>query len=248
MTLPLPDIRRATPFFVLFLLAIAVRPSAAATSCSSPPLFDLSGATCSTTKQGVPCGCSECVIWDASAGATWYEIQRCDAVTGACTIVGDTKWKNRSGVTTRMWCAAWDAPFPIVGVSYDYRVRACRDGASGALCSTTLSNSVRYVGAPYMCFQGGLEVACAATMPPPSSGVTDLDGDGSADAVDVDDDDDGRNDLVDNCPRDANFGQRDADRDGIGDLCDNSPWTASVSPSGADADGDGIPDIRDVCA
>jgi thrombospondin type 3 repeat protein len=243
-----PDIRRALPILALIVLAFAVRPSAAAPTCASPPLFDLTGPTCSTTKQNNPCGCSECVIWDASVGATWYEVQRCNASGAGCTIVGNTKWRNRPGTTARMWCAAWDAPFPLPGASYDYRVRSCRDLPTGALCATALSNSVRYVGAPYMCFQGGLEVVCAATDGPPFSGaVADLDGDGTPDGVDLDDDEDGREDLVDNCPRDVNIGQRDADGDGLGDPCDTAPWTAGVQ-AGADADGDGVPDALDSCA
>ena len=240
-----PDIRRAPSLLALIALALAVRPSAAAPQCPSPPLFDLSGPTCSSTKQNDACGCSECVLWDASTGATWYEIQRC-LPGGACTIVGNTKWRNRPGTTARMWCAAWDTTFPVMGIAYDYRVRACRDGATGALCATSLSNAVRYVGAPYMCFQGGLEIPCAATAGPPGA-VGDLDGDGTPDAVDLDDDEDGRADPVDNCPRHTNIGQRDADGDGIGDPCDASPWAASVDVA-ADADGDGVPDVLDSCA
>jgi hypothetical protein len=239
-----PDIRRVTPLLLPIAIALAVTPSAAAPACPSPPLFDLSGPTCTTSNQNAPCGCSECVMWDASAGATWYEVRRCNVQTGSCTIVGNTKWKNRPGFTARMWCAPWDAPFPAAGVAYDYTVRACTDGPSGPLCATSLSNSVRYVGAPYMCVQGGIEVPCSTVFP---LNGTDIDGDGLADGVDLDDDGDALADVADNCPRDVNIAQRDVDGDGIGDACDLEPFVASGTAAGADADGDGINDALDVC-
>ena len=241
-----PDKRRALFILALIAVALAVRPAAAVPVCSTPPLFDLSGGTCASNKQGVPCGCSECLIWDAAQGATWYEVQRCNVAGGACTIVGNTQWKNRPGITSRMWCAAWDRPFPIAGTHYDYRVRACRDGASGPVCATALSNSVRYVGAPYMCILNGLEVPCGT--PVSNLTGTDLDGDGTPDSLDLDDDADGLNDLVDNCPLDTNMGQRDADADGVGDPCDDAPLSAGDEMTVADADGDGIADALDVCA
>jgi hypothetical protein len=185
------------------------------------------------------------MLWDPAAGATWYEVRRCDALTGSCTVTGNTRWKNRPGVTSRMWCAAWDAPFPAPGASYDYTVRACKDGPTGQpVCSTVLSNSVRYTGAPYMCVVGGIEVPCV-TLGGSFSG-TDLDGDGSPDAIDTDDDGDAIGDVADNCPRNLNLGQRDADGDGIGDVCDTEPRSPAVNLN-ADADGDGVPDLADVC-
>lgn len=51
----------------LIVLALALSGRARALPvCSSPPLFDLSGSTCSATKQNAACGCSECMLWDAS--------------------------------------------------------------------------------------------------------------------------------------------------------------------------------------
>jgi hypothetical protein len=54
-------------------------------------------------------------------------------------------------------------------------------------------------------------------------------------AMPVDTDGDGRVDTMDNCPLDANAGQRDTDSDGEGDACDG------------DDDGDDVPDEDDNC-
>jgi hypothetical protein len=227
-----------------------------AQTCDAPPLFDMSGPNCSVTRQGTECACSECFTWDAVAGATWYELRRCDRSGANCTIVGDTRWKNRAAYTDGsglvhpafrpvLWCVAWDSPFPRIDASYDYAVRACTDGPSGPLCSVSLSNSIGYVAAPYTCIAGGVEVACGTISPPPSGFAADFDGDGITDVIDTDDDGDGVSDTADNCPLTVNVGQRDADRDGVGDACDPEPLVTGSAPS--DADHDGIADRLDSC-
>ena len=227
-----------------------------AQSCGAAPLFDLSGPGCSAGRQGLECTCSECLVWDAAAGATWYEVRRCDASGANCTIVGDTRWRNHAGFTTAeggvqpairptVWCAAWDGPFPVLGASYDYSVRSCTDGASGPVCNGQFSNAVGYLAAPYMCIDNGLEVACKATTRSPSGFSTDLDGDGITDAIDSDDDGDRIADATDNCPQTVNIGQRDTDGDGVGDACDREPRIPGTGP--ADADHDGIGDRVDAC-
>ena len=227
-----------------FALGIMARPLRAQT-CGAAPLFDLSGPNCSASRQGMECSCSECLEWDAAAGATWYEIRRCDRSGANCTIVGDTRWRNHAEIRPTVWCAAWDAPFPAAGASYDYTVRSCADGASGPVCAGQLSNPVGYVAAPYMCVENGLETECRTSTPPPPGFATDLDGDGITDAIDLDDDGDGIDDDVDNCPRTMNIGQRDADRDGVGDPCDPEPLIPGTGP--ADADRDGVGDRVDDC-
>jgi hypothetical protein len=213
-----------------------------AQTCDAPPLFDMSGPNCSVTRQGTECACSECFTWDAVAGATWYELRRCDRSGANCTIVGDTRWKNRAAYTDGsglvhpafrpvLWCVAWDSPFPRIDASYDYAVRACTDGPSGPLCSVSLSNSIGYVAAPYTCIAGGVEVACGTINPPPSGFAADFDGDGITDVIDTDDDGDGVSDTADNCPLTVNVGQRDADRDGVGDACDPEPLVTGSAPS-----------------
>ena len=183
------------------------------------------------------------MIWDASPGAEWYEIRRCNAGSSTCVVAGNTKFKNRPGKTATMWCMAWDSPFPVVGSGYDYSVRACKAGSNGALCATALSNPVRYVAAPYMCIAGGVEIPCSASS---SSVNGDADGDGITDAIDTNDDHDSIPDTADNCPQNTNLGQRDTDGDGIGDACDAEPLIPE-SGGGADTDGDDVADVVDVC-
>lgn len=184
--------------------------------------------------------------WDPAAGARWYEIRRCDISGANCTIVGDTRWKNRPGLTATRWCVPWDNPFPTFGASYNYTVRACTDGPLGPLCATALSNPVRYVAAPYMCLDHGVEVACGTNPQSQSSShALDSDQDGIIDSIDLDDDGDGVPDLTDNCPLMANAGRRDVDGDGVGDACDREPLNPGSTPS--DADGDDVSDRLDNC-
>jgi hypothetical protein len=228
----------------------------AAQTCSSPPLFDLTGPDCSASRQATECGCSECFSWSAAQNATWYEVRRCDRSGQNCTIVGDTRFKNRAAFIDRfgndhpalrptMWCAAWDNPFPKIHASFDYTVRSCTDGPTGPLCAAQLSNAVTYTTAPYMCLDQGVEIPCRSSVTPPSGFASDLDQDGTIDAMDFDDDNDGILDTKDNCPMTVNIGQRDGDRDGVGDACDPAPSAPGSAPPDADHDGDA--DGIDVC-
>ena len=215
--------------------------------CSAPPLFDTSGPNCAASRQGMQCVCSECLEWDAATGATWYQVRRCDS-SGTCTIVGDTRWKNRPGTTATRWCVAWDSPFPTAGTTYSYAIRSCTEGPIGPLCAAGLSNPVTYNAAPYMCISGGVEVSCSAGASGMSSvtgGANDSDGDGNLDRIDGDDDGDGIVDLRDNCLFIPNPGQRDTDGDGVGDACDLEPTSAGSDDP--DLDDDGIADATDLC-
>ncbi len=245
------------PLIVLSaIVSFSFTAPAGAQNCDTAPLFDLGGPVCSSDRQDLPCACSECLVWNASPSATWYEIQRCDHGGGNCTIVGDTRWRNRpafrlsSSVTIpavfpTVWCAAWDRSFPLAGRVYDYSVRACATGSAGAVCATQLSNAVAYAAAPYMCIDRGLEVPCAASGPPPGAAMNDLNGNGIPDAMDPDIDGDGVPNDRDNCPYTYNVGQRDADGDGVGDACDPDPLVpGSARP---DTDGDGVDDLKDNC-
>ena len=235
---------------------VLIAPSVRAQSCGAAPLFDLSGPSCSASRQDTECGCSECFQWAAAARATWYEVKRCDRSGSNCTIVGDTRSINRAAftdaqgvlhpaITPTLWCAPWDNPFPLAHVPYDYTIRSCTNGPSGPVCSSQTSPSIRYVGAPYMCIDKGLEIACRPTTPPGAGFATDLDGDGITDALDLDDDGDGIPDRTDNCPLTVNIGQRDTDADGVGDACDLDPKIPGSPPP--DADRDGIGDRDDDC-
>ena len=239
------------------VLALCACTRAFGGGCNAEPLFDTTGPVCGSTRQGIACGCSECMMWDAQSTAEWYEVRRCDATGANCTIVGDTRSRNRAAYTDgqgvsfpairpTMWCVAWDNSVPARDASYDYTVKACVTSGSGSLCSNQPSAPVRYVGAPYMCISGGVEVACQ--MAGQSGSGTDLDGDGIPDSSDTDDDNDGVSDTADNCPRVVNVGQRDSDRDRVGDACDSAPMTAAAgTPTGADTDNDGVADISDRC-
>jgi hypothetical protein len=243
---------------VLVPLTLALAVPARAT-CDAPPLFAMDGPTCPLASMTLECGCSECIEWQPSTGAAWYEVTRCEVDTGRCVGVGDTRARNRSGyvddegrtvpatVATR-WCFAWDAPFPAKTRFYDYTVRGCRQDPTGKVCSTTPSDPVRYAGSPYACFENGHEVSCGvdvSTLPLPG----DRDGDGILD-------------VLDNCASADNTLQRDADHDGIGDACDATPTLASTTPTGGDPsepdpcvpaspaddpDGDGVAVACDDC-
>jgi hypothetical protein len=102
--------------------------------------------------------------------------------------VGNTRWRNRvpytypSGVVVpevrpTFWCAAWDDPFPLTGASYTYSVRGCAPGPHGPVCSDQFSNSIAYVGAPYMCFEHGIEVPCITTISASFAFGIDVNGD-----------------------------------------------------------------------
>jgi hypothetical protein len=247
---PLP--RVGTLALVLVAAAAPVR----AQRCDAPPLFDLTGPTCASTRQDTECACSECFGWTAVARASWYEVRRCDPNGSNCAIVGSTRFLNHAAFTDprgtvypairpTLWCAPWDEPFPLFHRAYDYAVRSCTEGASRPICSAYSATSIRYVGAPYLCLDNGFEIPCRPTAPPQPASATDSDGDGVPDAVDLDDDGDGIPDSVDNCPLTINIGQRDADGDGVGDACDSDPKTPGSSPS--DADRDGVADRVDDC-
>jgi hypothetical protein len=185
------------------------------------------------------------MVWDPSPGATWYEIRRCDRSGNNCTIVGDTRWRNRGTTHPTLWCVPWDDPFPRVGTSYQYSIRSCADGPSGPLCASQLSTPINYVAAPYMCIEDGVEVPCQTSTPPPSGLESDYDEDGVADAADPDDDGDYVLDVIDNCRLAINVGQRDIDHDGAGDVCDPEPLIPGANPN--DGDEDGILDAADDC-
>ena len=214
--------------------------------CPSTPLFEAGGPDCAVSRQGLPCACTECIVWDPAIGADWYEITRCDTSGSDCTLVGDTRRGGKADARSQrtLWCVAWDAPFPQLESSYQYAVRSCAAGGSGPICAAELSNWVRYAAAPYMCFDRGAEVPCYDAYGDKSTTV-DLDGDGIPDNMDTDIDGDGVLNASDNCPRTPNVGQRNGDGDGIGDACDPAPQSAG--PGFPDEDGDGFPDSEDNC-
>ncbi|HZN55506.1 MAG TPA: thrombospondin type 3 repeat-containing protein [Candidatus Polarisedimenticolaceae bacterium] len=237
-------------------LALCACNRAFAGGCNAEPLFDVTGPVCGSTRQGIACGCSECMMWDPQPTAEWYEIRRCDASGANCTVVGDTRFRNKAAYTdvrgvfhptvkATMWCVAFDNSVPARDASYDYTVKACIGSGPTTLCSLQPSAPVRYVGAPYMCISGGVEVPCQAAGQGGTS--SDLDGDGLADSTDSDDDNDGVSDTADNCPRLANVGQKDRDGDRIGDACDASPMISDGATGGADSDLDGVADVADLC-
>ena len=128
----------------------------AAGLCLSPPLYTTDGPPCADETQ--ECRCSECMEWDAAAGATRYEIVRETLSTHAVYNVGTiySQFDEYGDVTlpTR-WCFGKDSGFPRDGTLYRYQVRACNAIACGAW-----SNAVHYRGAPFACFEGGREIAC----------------------------------------------------------------------------------------
>ncbi len=231
---------------------------ASAQQCPAPPLFDMTGPSCDGARAGSACTCSECVTWEPTPGASWYQVTRCREGTTDCKVVGDTRLPDAdtlgftahpSYITARgtMWCVGWEKQLPRPGIAYRYTIKGCVDGATGARCSAQPSAPVRYVGAPYLCIEGGIEVPCMPRIVGASPGATgrNTDGDGQVDALDPDDDNDGKLDGADNCPRDSNPGQWNNDHDFWGDPCDNCPRTATTSQ--ADTDADGVGDACDIC-
>lgn len=197
-------------------------------ACDRPPDFQTGAPACGPADQQIPCACSECMEWAPVDRADWYEMTRCEVATGACTVIGDTRWRNRpaytggDGVThpatiATFWCVPWDTDLPHPDVLYEYAVKACDDRPDGVSCSTSLSNWVRYAGAPYACFDGGREVPCWGAGFAASDTGSDADADGVLDAWD-------------DCPDVPNALQRDVDGDGLGDACDASPLLDLLEP------------------
>jgi hypothetical protein len=128
-------------------------------ACLLPPLFAMTGPVCSPARQAVECGCSECMTWDETPGATRYEVTRETLSTGAVYGVGAVYSRFVDDIGTlglpTLWCAAWDSSFPHEGTPYRYQVRACNSVGCGGW-----SGAVVYVGAVYSCFTGGREVQC----------------------------------------------------------------------------------------
>jgi hypothetical protein len=122
-------------------------------ACLTPPLFDLDGPPCSPVRSWLQCACSEGMAWDPEPLADWYEVRRVAVYAGSGSQVGST--------TDTFWMFAEDADFPKAGTLYDYLVRACRRSTTnGAVLCGGWSNAVRYVGAPYACYDSGQEVPC----------------------------------------------------------------------------------------
>jgi hypothetical protein len=149
-------------------------------ACLSSPFFppDFTGPVCSPERQVLECECSECFTWDPVADVDLYEIRRTTDSTGASYSVGDVigEWVDVEDIQSwrlpTQWCVARDVPFPRSTTLYRYEVRACVvaevSGTCGTVpiaigercCSTSWSNSVSYRGAPYTCYDNGVEVQC----------------------------------------------------------------------------------------
>jgi len=125
----------------LALVAIALLSTYAFARCDFPPNFDVSGPECSIVDQTTECLCSECMAWDPSVAALWYEVLRTNP-DGSTQIVGSTLPRNRPeytdedglhhlAIVSTLWCVAWDSDFPAAGELYAYNVRACNGSGCG---------------------------------------------------------------------------------------------------------------------
>ena len=134
-------------------------------ACLRPPVFEMGDAVCTQAQQEEECLCSECMELGAVADVEWYEIRRQDP-DGFLRIVGDTKGRNRAeipagvdpewgpypaipAVLSRLWCFAFDDPFPLEGHRYSYDVRACKTTNGLPNCGA-YGNAIVYVAAPYL--------------------------------------------------------------------------------------------------
>lgn len=104
-----------------------------------------------------PCHCTD-LEWDASAGATSYEIARETVSAGVWQPMGTVSQScdeadNCSLATA--WPLARDASVPHASVQYRYRVRACNAAGCGAWSATADNRAW-----PYACFEDDREVAC----------------------------------------------------------------------------------------
>jgi len=137
-------------------------------TCSAMPLFAMDGPACAAS--GTECRCSECMIWDPTPSAVWYDIVRQTAGTGPWVIVGSVNveggYTDDDGVAVvqnpqELWCYAKDNPMPHEGVSHRYEVRACNYAGCGPWSAQTIT----YIAAPYACYEGGHEAPCYAGDP-----------------------------------------------------------------------------------
>lgn len=129
----------------------------------------MSGPVCSTEREMVECGCSECMTWGQVDDAMAYEVERVTVSNGTRIIVGrlDVQYIDNDGlgdvtaVHPVVWCFTEDTSndpdrFPREGTLYEYRVRACKIADN---CGDW-SNIVDYRAAPYACYDAGREQQC----------------------------------------------------------------------------------------
>ena len=149
--------------FIVVVLLLSLCAIAHAGTCPDPPTFGDAPYVCSALRQGIECGCSECLHWDPLPGASRYEVVRTTVSTGAVYIVGviyASLQEDGSVNLPTQWCVAMDSSFPHEGTAYRYVVRGCSHvGCGGA------SGSISYTGAPYACISGGREVQCYIASP-----------------------------------------------------------------------------------
>lgn len=140
---------------IALALALLISPG-----CPNPPLFAMDGPVCSVVAE---CVCSECLAWEPSPTAEWYEILRhnpddTSVNVGRSRIYGGYFYDNEfiPPDPQELWCVAWDSTMPREGLTYQYEVRGCRRG-SVPECSTWSGfvdppESAPYVAAPYNCY------------------------------------------------------------------------------------------------